>query len=375
MKNADPGKKIYILEADPTRFGGIQQFVRNLAGYLPKERTFLLAYYRDLAKEKEIPVPLIRLNGTEDRCKRKNSIYLSGSSLLRSLALLFDLFRIRKNLAKILKGGDTLVVNAASAMLLFCSRKVLKNNRIVMVMHTAPRMLFRRSYNFGGIFRKYKISLFRRYVDEVVLLSPYEKPELETWLPLQGKRCTVIRHAVEFPEKLPDRYPRAAAVLARLVTLKRIDRVIACAKLLPDVRFNIYGTGPEEEHLKAMAETLPNVCFRGYTNDIENVFRENSVLLITSEYEGYPVSGIEACVHGRPVVSLDTFPAVRDLIEDRNSGLIVTEPSPEALADAVRNVLADHEKFRAGALEHRKLYAPETACRAWNELLLTETGR
>lgn len=362
---------IYILEADPTRFGGIQQFVRALAGYLPQERTFLMAYYRDLAGDKELPAPLIRLNGTET--SKRNGAYLSGSSLRRNFALLCDIFRVRRNLARQLKAGDTLVVNSASALLLFCSCKVLRNNRIVLVQHNSPSILFQQSYFFGGIFRRRKIALFDRHVDALVLLSPYEKAELETWLPLQNKLCPVIRHAVPFPAALPEDHPAAVAVLVRLVPQKRVDRVISCARLLPDVRFNIYGTGPEETRLKAAAGNVPNVCFCGYTNDIDKVFRENSLLLITSDYEGYPVSGIEACVHGRPIVSLDTFPAVHDLVADGSSGLIVQDLAPKAIADAVRKVLSEPEKFRAGAIAHRELYAPQAARRAWRQLLLGET--
>ena len=53
--------KICILEADPTRMGGIQQFCRNLAGYLPG-KAVLMAYYGDLANDKVLPVPPIKLN-------------------------------------------------------------------------------------------------------------------------------------------------------------------------------------------------------------------------------------------------------------------------------------------------------------------------
>jgi len=365
-------KSIYILEADPTRYGGIQGFVRTLAGYLPRNQTFLLAYYGGLAEDRAVSTPLIRLNGKDDRNTRWKRVYLSGSSFQRNLALLLDIPRIRKNMRRLLPGGDTLVLNSAFAMTFLCPRSVLRSNRVILVQHTAPHMMRRRAFDFGGLFRSLKIACFRQFVDTFVMLSPYEKAELSSWLPLEGKRCPVIRHTMAFPENLPADFPRSAAVLARLIPLKRIDRVIACARLLPDVQFNIYGDGPEKALLEKMADGLNNVFFRGYTSDIDAVFRENSILLITSDYEGYCISGIEACVRGRPVIVLNTYPAANDLVEDHVSGIVLDDFSPEALANAVGEVLADPRRYRDGALKHRELYSQKRAEADWNRLIVGE---
>lgn len=368
-RHTDSDHKVFILEADPTRYGGIQQFVRNLTEYLPPERTFLLAYYGGLAEEKPVSVPLIRLNGGGRNEKRKKRIYLSGSPLRRNFALLCDLFRIRRNLADVLKNGDVLIVNSASSLLLFCCKTVLRNCRIVLVQHTAPRMMYRRPFDFGGLLRPLKIAFFRKFVDAFVMLSPREKDEFSRWLPLEGKLCRVIRHSVRFPESLPGCFPQAAAVLARLVPLKRIDRVIDCARLLPEVRFNIYGDGPEERRLKTLAAPLTNVCFHGKTDDIDGVFRDNSMLLVTSEYEGYSFAGIEACAHGRPVVVLNTYPAAKDLVEDHVSGIVLDAFSSEALAGAIKEILASPQSFRDGTLKHRELYSFEKIRMDWRTLI------
>ena len=357
--------KVYILEADPTRFGGIQKFCLTLAGFFP-DQAVLLAYYGALAGDRTTAAPVVRLNTGKRRA------YLSRSGLLRALALASDIPGIRKNMKKNMPGGDTLVLNSAFAMTFLCPRSVLRSNRVILVQHTAPRMMRRRAFDFGGLFRSLKISCFRKYVDTFVMLSPYEKADFSRWLPLEGKRCPVILHAMAFPENLPADFPRSAAVLARLIPLKRIDRVIACARLLPDVQFNIYGDGPEKALLEKMADGLNNVFFRGYTSDIDAVFRENSILLITSDYEGYCISGIEACVRGRPVIVLNTYPAANDLVEDHVSGIVLDDFSPEALASAVGEVLADPRRYRDGALKHRELYRPERAEADWKRLIAEE---
>lgn len=370
--------KIGILEADPTRFGGIQGFVRTLSGYLPSGRTFLVSYYADKANDKTLSCSTIDLNDRNSRswltkfiCSRKGW-YLSGFGFKRNLALLLDLFIIRRNLQKEFSGGDTLVLNSASSMMLFCTKKVLENNRIVLVQHNDPQIMSSRKFDFGGFFRSYKIKLFKRFVDDFVMLSPLEKAEFSKWLPLDGKNCHVIRHSVPFPDRIPESEPPATAVLARLVPQKRIDRVIACAELLPEIRFNIYGSGPQEDELKKRAGHLRNIFFCGYTDDIDDVFEKNSILLITSDYEGYNIGGIEAAVRGRAVVVLNTYCAAGDLVCDNVSGKVVKDLSPEALAKAIKDVFAELGRYRAGAMEHRQLYAAETAGEKWISLLCPE---
>lgn len=354
---------IYILEADPTTFGGIQQFVRNLASYLPPEKVTLLAYYGALAHYKQVAVPLFKIPDSP-----RAIWYRSSISWVRNLALLFDIPRIRRKLEHLLH-DDTLVLNSAFAMFFLCTPKVLRENRIILIQHTSPRIMKRRSFDFGGIFQRGKIAFFKKYVETFVMLSPFEQKEFQKWLPLEHKNTVVIRHAMHFPAELSDQFPRSAAVLARLIPPKRVDRVIAVAKLLPDVTFNIYGTGPLEKDLKKLASGVKNICFKGYSDDIDAVFRDNSILLITSDYEGYCISGIEACVRGRPVIVLDTYPAAYDLVENRVSGIVLSDFSASALASAVEEILKNPEKYRKGALKHRAIFDISSIQNEWQKLL------
>lgn len=367
--------KIGILEADPTRFGGIQAFCRTLSGYLPADQTELLAYYGDLAYEKELQCKLVNLNDRLNRSAAsrifgsRKDIYKSQSPWKRNFALLQDIPFIRRNMEKRYPGGDTIVINSASALLLFLTKKVLKNNRIILVQHNDPEVMYKRSFDFGGFFRKCKIRLFEKYVDTFVLLSDNMQEKFAEYLPLKDKKIEVIRHAVDFPVNLPHNYPAAVAVLARLIRIKRVDRVIACARLLPEVTFNIYGTGPEEDALKNTAVDLENVVFHGYTSDINNVFQNNSILVIASEYEGYPISGIECCVHGRGLIVVNTFSAAVDLVNHNENGILLQEYTPEGMAVAIKTILSSPVKYQQGALRHRELYNCKTAAASWRQLL------
>ena len=151
------------------------------------------------------------------------------------------------------------------------------------------------------------------------------------------------------------------ATVGRLIAVKRPDRLLAVAALLPDVTFLVAGEGPLLEQTRAQATS--NVRFLGWRADVETVHAAADVALLTSDNEGMPVSLIEAAMCGTPAVSTDVGSA-REVVTGE-----VVAPDPGALAAAVRRVLArdlgDQARSQAQARfsveamveSHRALYA------------------
>jgi glycosyltransferase involved in cell wall biosynthesis len=129
--------------------------------------------------------------------------------------------------------------------------------------------------------------------------------------------------------------PHDATVVAsvgRLIQVKRPDRMLAVAALLPDVTFVVAGEGPLLDRTR---EDAPgNVRFLGWRSDVETVWAAADVALLTSDNEGMPVSLVEAALCGTPAVATDVGSVAEVVIGE------VTATHPAALAAAVRRVLA-----------------------------------
>ncbi len=151
------------------------------------------------------------------------------------------------------------------------------------------------------------------------------------------------------------------ASVGRLISIKRPDRLLAVAALLPEVTFLVAGEGPLLETTRAAA--APNVRFLGWRGDVEVVHAAADVALLTSDNEGMPVALLEAALCGTPAVSTDVGSA-REVVTGE-----VVGTDPAELAAAVRRVLAQDlgptarqraqaEFGVAGMVEaHRALYA------------------
>jgi glycosyltransferase involved in cell wall biosynthesis len=122
-------------------------------------------------------------------------------------------------------------------------------------------------------------------------------------------------------------------VLARLVGYKRVDRAVEAFNRLSR-RLVVIGDGPDRKRLEALAG--PTVEFTGRVNDGEaRRLLEGARGLIFPGREDFGIAPVEAQACGKPVVALGAGGALETVI-DGETGVLFFEPTPEALADAVR---------------------------------------
>lgn len=118
------------------------------------------------------------------------------------------------------------------------------------------------------------------------------------------------------------------------------------AKDFPDSRFIICGSGDDTE-LRHMAQGLA-VEFLGWQDDIPWVFSKLDLLVIASEQEGLPRVMLEAFSAGVPVIA---YPAggVSEAIEEGQTGFLIPEFSPEALASRIGTVSGELKRVAIAA--------------------------
>lgn len=107
------------------------------------------------------------------------------------------------------------------------------------------------------------------------------------------------------PPELP-----SIAVVARLHPQKRLDIALESFASVAAAGWTLHiaGVGPEELRLKALAHSLSvedRVTFHGFIQDVPSFLSDKSLLLLTSDFEGFGNVIVEALAVGLPVVSTD----------------------------------------------------------------------
>ncbi len=146
--------------------------------------------------------------------------------------------------------------------------------------------------------------------------------------------------------RVPDT-DRLVGIVARLVPIKQHERFIEMAARLasqdPRLRFVIVGDGERRAELEGLVAAVglsAQTHFLGWRADLDRVYADLDVVVLTSRNEGSPVALIEAMAAARPIVSTRVG-GVPDVVADQTTGLLVPLGDPQALADAVRRVLDD----------------------------------
>jgi teichuronic acid biosynthesis glycosyltransferase TuaC len=176
-------------------------------------------------------------------------------------------------------------------------------------------------------------------------------------LGVPGNRIEVLRNGVDLELFVPR--DRGAArrqlslnpsrpVLAsvgRLIQLKGHDLAIRAAALLPEVTLLIVGEGPEDVALRRLAErtgTASRVHFLGSmpARRLTEVYNAADVVVLASTREGLPNVLLEALACGTPVVATAVW-GTPEIVTTPSAGRLFQERSPEALARAIGDLLAD----------------------------------
>jgi len=147
--------------------------------------------------------------------------------------------------------------------------------------------------------------------------------------------------------------------VGNLKRVKRPDRMLELARLLPDARVHVAGgeTGGEEALFEAFergAAVLPNLTYHGRLPYAEAcaLYGRARVLVNTSDVEGFPNAYLQAWTHGVPVVTLiDPDGLIA------REGLGLAAASPEALAEAVQRLLTDAAAWNEASERCRRYMA------------------
>lgn len=140
-----------------------------------------------------------------------------------------------------------------------------------------------------------------------------------------------------------------------------IEAAELTAKAHPEARFIIVGDGEEREQLHEQVKIrgLQNkVLFLGYRNDIQNVMSQLDFVVLSSLWEGLPLTPIEAYSVGKTVVgtAVDGTP---EIIRDGVDGYLVEPRNPIQLAEKMNELIENPEMRESMGSQAMKRYQDE----------------
>jgi glycosyltransferase involved in cell wall biosynthesis len=197
------------------------------------------------------------------------------------------------------------------------------------------------------------------------------------------------------PNSSTERADKELLFVGRLVEKKGIPFLLAAMPEIirrqPGTRLSIVGDGPIGDALKQQVDRLGigyAVTFRAAlpNSDLPELYRRATVFVAPSivtaqgDQEGLGLVLVEALACECPVVASD-LPAIRDVIIDGDTGLLVPQKNPAAIADAVVKLLMEprlrRQQARSGRAHVMQHFDWDGVAARYGRLFdeLDETGR
>lgn len=179
-------------------------------------------------------------------------------------------------------------------------------------------------------------------------------------------------HNIDFSKKL-----KQLLVVSRIEeNQKRISIIIEIWKLIcnnyKDWNLIIIGDGPDMEKSKKLAENLPRIDFKGWQKPL-SYYLDSSVFLMTSSFEGFGITLVEAQNYGCVPIAMDSFLALHDIITNGKNGFIVPNNDINAFAEKVCLLMNNanlREKIAENAITDCKKFDVLEIAKKWENLFM-----
>lgn len=230
-------------------------------------------------------------------------------------------------------------------LLYFFPKNILSKTKVVVIQSNRLDLTYGKVAT-NVLRKKYKYINFTVYtdIDKEKLLDMFEflnENSIHT-IPRGCKLTTALK------EKNIRTIRYNLVTIARIAKQKNLAEMLAIINMLPkEYKLFVYGDGDEEEvnEFKTLIKGNTSVVYKGPAIDLYEALSDKSLFLMTSSYEGYGQTLIEARSQGLPIIVYDTFDALKTIVDDGKNGFIVQPYNSEMFSKSIINITTNLDTY------------------------------
>lgn len=223
--------------------------------------------------------------------------------------------------------------------------------------------------------------------DSFVVLSERFFPMTEDFIMKKNaKKLIAINNplTIDFPDHESPKDSNVIIYVGRIeYNQKRTFRVVDIWREIedrhPDWSMVIVGDGPDKSDLQSRIDNygLKRIRITGFTNPVP-YYEKASILLLTSEYEGFGLVIVEGMCHGVVPIVYGSYPAAFDIVDDEKNGFITHMPySQEEHCELLESLISNPQlrnEMASAAIEKAKSFSLASTVQKWYELFSQHAG-
>lgn len=348
----DKKRIAYLIYANKNP-GGMERVLSNKVNYLaalPNYEVYIITTDQDNRPPFfEISNNVLQIDLNINYFENKNRLFI-----FKFLIFINKQVKHRKRLKNILKKNNidiTISMYGNETMFLpslkdgskkFFELHFSMNYRKIMDTLLGHNVLHRISTKY----RRYReIKAINKY-DEFTVLTHEDKKQWETVI---HRPINVIPNFISHnTERISNVSSKVVVAIGHLDVVKGFNRLIEAWQKIADEhkdwQLHIYGDGPLKQSLNQQIidyNCENNIKILPPTHDIESIYYNSSIFVLSSYSEGFPMVLLEAMDAGLAVVAYNCKCGPSDMIVNGYSGLLVEEGNILKLSEAISKLIKD----------------------------------
>jgi len=214
---------------------------------------------------------------------------------------------------------------------------------------------FRFSHFISGKITKYYLEKNHDKFDKVIFLSEEDMHDYNKHYHIDNGSYIHNYCHIE-PKMRSDFSNKTISYIGRIDnSQKQLNHALLIIKKLVEQgdfsgwRLNLYGRGADEEVLLTEINVLDlnaHVFLKGAYSNLDSTLAKTDILILTSKFEGLPLSLIEAGLSGIPLISYDCSPGISAIIKDSYNGYLIEQDNLNDFAQRLASLMNNNERLK-----------------------------
>jgi len=327
-----------------------------------------IKYFNHRQYRKELPIKIIRYIDKKYDLSSINGVIELCYYDKAAKRLLSELGRNNYDIVIAVGGYMTILLGMVA------EKTVNKKTRFVAWEHNTYEAYFETPNKYLWK-RKGEFGKYVKNIDNIIVLNEDIKSKYDTCF---GVNCDVIPNPRSFVSESKSLCENKIFVACgRFVDAKGFDMLLEAFKLFTkhnsDWKLMLIGDGVLSGILNDIVKNAcleDRVIFTGFVDDVKEKMLEGSVFLLSSRWEGFPMSVVEAYEVGLPAISFDI--SGMQPLSKNNECILVQCYNVKDYAEAMINLAENNElrkKMSQNAMSTAKMLSVDNIGKKWNQIL------
>lgn len=372
--------------------GGVHRCISNLLQFLPAEDieahymytldNYQTFHHHNYNEENVI----LRKNLNEYLCRFKCNIILGQEAVFSTTVAELVNELNNPNIKLVNQFHSSLLLLDKKLSLYFLREQLKKTIGFKNKSSIIARILFyplwkRKVWRY--MCRIYKYNYYNS--DVCLLLTKYEKPILSQIVGISDPtKCVSIPNSLSWPEieheEILNTKKNEVLIVSRIYNPeKRLDRALKVWKILQNQgiidnwTLRILGDGDDRIELMDLSTKLGlrNVVWEGRKPPLQ-YYQNAKIFMMTSACEGWGLTLTESMQTGVVPIAFDSYPALREIINDGVDGAIVPDGDIHEYANRMEQLIVNNElreKLALNALKNCQRFSIERIMSQWSKMI------